>query len=123
MHYYMCINGINVTLILPDGFKHDKRSTPKIAWSFKPRDGRSEIAAIIHDGLYRSKGCRIKKVGVTCNCYPDKMPVIFDRKACDQTYKEVYKITAPEKEKDAKRDYFWLRLFGALYFGKGIPNE
>lgn len=109
-----------ITLTIPKGFLHDKRSTPRFLWFARPRDGRSEVAALIHDMLYRTKGMtKNLDLGGSCNCnYED---VAFTRKACDQIYKYVYQETSPEKSKEASRDYIWLRVFGARYFGSRMP--
>jgi hypothetical protein len=109
-----------ITITIPEGFLHDKRSTPKFLWFTRPRDGRSEVAALIHDMLYRTKGMtKNLDLGGSCSC--DSECATFTRKACDQIYKYAYQQTAPEKFGEAERDYFWLRIFGGLHFGKRLP--
>jgi len=109
-----------VILTIPDKFLHDKRSTPKLLWFTRPRDGRSEVAALIHDLLYRTKGMtKNLDIGGSCTCEGEI--ITFNRKACDQIYKYVYQETAPEKSSEASRDYFWLRVFGAQHFGRRTP--
>jgi hypothetical protein len=110
----------SVTITIPKGFLHDKRSTPKLLWFTRPRDGRSEVAALIHDLLYRTKGMT-KNLDLGGSCNNGSEDITFGRKACDQIYKYVYQETAPEKSNEASRDYFWLRMFGAQHFGRRTP--
>lgn len=113
-----------VTLEIPKWFLTDKRSAPQVLWAVRPRDGRSEIASLIHDALYRTAG-NTKNLFLGVECTTD-VPVnntmlTFSRKACDQIYRIAYEKTAPEMKDEAARDYFWLRVFGRLHFGKKIP--
>lgn len=39
-------------IVVPEGFKTDLASVPRIFWSLIPRSGRYTRAAIIHDYLY-----------------------------------------------------------------------
>ena len=113
-----------VWIDIPEGFVSDKRSAPRILWAARPRDGRSEVASLIHDALYRTAGnTKNPDIGVECvTNVPDYgTKITFSRKACDQIYKYVYGQTAPEMADEAKRDYFWLRVFGWMHFGSNKP--
>jgi len=46
-------NGIIVHI--PEGFDWDLSSVPKLLWCIFPPDGDFEIAALVHDYLYRNK--------------------------------------------------------------------
>ncbi len=41
---------------MPEGFKYDGASTPRILWWVLPRDGVHRAAALIHDYLYVFEG-------------------------------------------------------------------
>lgn len=43
------------TVMVPEGFKTDLASIPRLAWSLLPPFGRYEAAAVIHDWLYWSQ--------------------------------------------------------------------
>ncbi len=45
----------NKLIIIPEGFKWDLSSVPRIFWSLLPPDGDFIIAALIHDWLYVDK--------------------------------------------------------------------
>lgn len=107
--------------IIPKGFLHDKRSTPRFLWFTRPRDGRSELAALIHDMLYRTAGfTKNMDLRGVCDCEGEEV-VFTTRLACDQIYKFVYQQSAPEKFQEAEKDFFWLRIFGGKHFGRRFP--
>jgi hypothetical protein len=112
----------SIKMFIPKGFLNDKRSSPRPLWFSRPRDGFSEIASLLHDSLYRTQGfTKNMDLGVQCFCIDTGFLVSFSRKACDQIYKFIYQSTAPGKTDEVKRDYFWLRVAGAKYFGSRVP--
>jgi hypothetical protein len=106
-------------ITIPDLFLWDKRSVPKMLRAIRPRDGLCELAALIHDALYRTAGAsKNKDLGVVLTV--DNAPATLARKACDQLYKHVYNDTK-NLSSEPERDYFWLRLLGKRHFGKRTP--
>lgn len=59
--YYKLLKALDIklrdgTLInIPVGFEWDLSSVPRFLWSIFPPDGDFELAALIHDYLYRNK--------------------------------------------------------------------
>ena len=43
-------------IIVPAGFVTDFASTPRIVWTFMPKSGEYDAAAVVHDYLYKSGG-------------------------------------------------------------------
>lgn len=86
-------------------------------WVGRPQDGMCRNAWVTHDPLYETRGNMkhgYKGVRFYCNGTPAKL----SRKACDQLYKAIYKIEAPEEKRISKKDYAWLRIWGWVKWGK-----
>lgn len=86
---------------IPAGFKWDLSSVPRLLWPILPPDGDFEIAALIHDYLYR-----------TTDSLGDKY---CTRKEAD------YEMYVWSKATNNKRKWFridnWLRWKGVRIFG------
>jgi len=103
---------------VPKGLIIDKRTSPRIAWSFVPRDGLCEFGADGHDPDYMTAGyTRNMDLGAYatingCKC-------TMSRRACDQLYQKSNDKIKPHSIED-ERDYVVLRIFGKLfkYWGK-----
>ena len=86
-------------------------------WVGRPQDGMCRNAWVIHDPLYETKGNMrhgFKGVRFYCNGAPARL----SRKACDQLYRAIYEIEAPDEKRISKKDYFWLRTWGWMKWGK-----
>lgn len=42
-------------VIIPEGFRWDLSSSPRIVWAILPPDGDFELGSLIHDYLYKTK--------------------------------------------------------------------
>jgi hypothetical protein len=105
---------------IPDGFLHDKRSLKfRFVRLIRTRDGLCEIAALLHDAMYRTAG-GTKNLDLGTIFIIDGERATFTRRACDQIYKYVYDSVRPSNS-EPERDYFWLRLGGASEFGQRTP--
>ena len=100
---YMTPSGVRV---IPAGFKCDLASVPRFLWWWMPPFGRSAIAYVFHDDLYKSK--RSHKM---------------TRKQCDRLMhafaKAVNGTQSPSlRNVDIKLRYYAVRLFGWVVWNK-----
>ncbi len=79
---------------IPRGFKWDLSSVPRLLWPILPPDGDFEIAALIHDYLYRFTDKKADKIG--------------DRKFAD---KEMYLWS-----KAVNNSHWWFRIDNYLRY-------
>lgn len=84
-------------IIIPAGFEWDLSSVPRIFWAIMPPDGDFEMAALIHDYLYRNK--------------------LYTRKFAD---KEMYKWSNKLNDKviDNEIRFCGVRLFGWVIWNR-----
>ena len=112
-------------ITIPNGYKWDKRTIPKIFRCLRSKDGLVELSALIHDFLYETKGGKNIIFGELKFYHLELLKktrlfnVYFSRKVCDQIYREIYKVM-DKKNNTANQDYFWLRLFGRFYWGRKV---
>lgn len=98
---------------VPEGFKTDLLSAPRITWSvigLSP-DGLYRAAAVIHDFLYTNQGAY---AGIT-----------YTRKQCDQLLLEIMSRVKGDDGKgipaiQRKLAYFAVRLFGGTHWNKTL---
>jgi len=101
---YKLLEGIDITLstgkkiYIGKGFEWDLSSVPRFLWSFLPPDGDWELAAIIHDYLYRYQLGTRKEA--------DKEMLIWSKKI----HHTKSKISL--RRLDNKIRYWGVRLFG-----------
>ena len=91
------IDRTNESIVIPNNFKTDLASIPRLAYTLFPRSDEYDLAATVHDYLY--------SIGYE------------KRKICDLIFKETMLIVGIVKNK-AKIFYSAVRLFGAKHYKK-----
>ncbi len=100
---YRLISGIKIRLSnekiinIPQGFEWDLSSSPRIFWPILPPDGDFELAALIHDFIYRN--------GLFTRAFADKEMFIWSKKL-------------NKKMIDNEVRYLGVRAFGWLMYKK-----
>lgn len=101
--YVNLTNGL--TIKIPAGFQWDLSSVPRLLWPVLPPDGDHEIAALIHDYLYRTRYKAEEWGDFQARKFADKEMFIWSRK-CNKLYV------------DNKLRYWGVRAFGGITFKK-----
>lgn len=97
-------NGRIITI--PEGFEWDLSSVPRLLWPILPPDGDHEIAALIHDYLYRVR------------LFSEEMGNFKARKFADYEMYLWSVIANPGKKLDNLMRYRGVRLFGGRTYNK-----
>lgn len=88
----------NIKIFIPVGFVWDLSSVPRFLWGILPPDGDFELAALIHDFLYKNK--------ITTRSFADKEMLIWS------------KVISGTNNKISIRNLDnWIRYIGVKLFG------
>ena len=91
------IDRTNESIVIPNNFKTDLASIPRIAYTLFPRSDDYDLAATVHDYLY------------SIGKYP--------RKTCDLIFRDILLFSGVSKSRRNKM-YWAVRLFGAKHYKK-----
>ena len=89
------IDRTNESIVIPNNFKTDLASIPRLAYTLFPRSDEYDLAATVHDYLY------------SIGKYP--------RKTCDNVFKDLL-ILSKVKKKIANLMYMAVRTFGKRHY-------
>ena len=114
---YKLLKDVNVrlsnsrTLTIFKGFEWDLSSVPRMFWSILPPDGDHEIAALIHDYLYRYRMFVDEMGNSKARKFADKEMLLWSMAA-----KGTYRVSWMNVDNYTR--YWGVRLFGGFTFNK-----
>ena len=106
---YKLLKTVNITLtngttiVIKEGFEWDLSSVPRFLWGILPPDGNFEIAALIHDYLYRKQ--------LFGRTFADKEMLIWSQKLNGKKKISLRRL-------DNKIRFWGVRLFGRAAWKK-----